>query len=90
MTPVSPKDVLTYSKSRKAWFVGDRELSKGEYDKLVADANLIVNTQLWKLVILQSKYYAQVRAIEEENNLAAREYHKAVRTIEDFIKGLLK
>ena len=94
MNPVTPKDVLGYSKMKKVWFIGERELAKGEVDNLKADAGLIVNTKLWKMVILQSKYYAQVRAIGEAKTLEdmtrAQEYHRAVQTIETFVNNLLK
>lgn len=89
-SPITPNDVLVYNKAKKVWLIGERELSKGEMDNLRADATMIANSKLWKLVILQSKYYAQVRAIDDEDNRGAREYHKAVRTIEDFIHNLLK
>ena len=87
MKPLTPQNVLQIKGAK--WIYEGRELLKGEIENLQSEAEIISNTQLWKMLINLGKYTAQFRAIEEaktEKDLKqVQEFHKVVVLFEKFL-----
>lgn len=92
---VSPSDVLHLNAKTGKWYFAGRELSKQELANFSAEAKIIVNTALWKLLVNEGKYHAQKRAMIDSNTgndtedlatlRSAQAYHKVVVMFQDFM-----
>lgn len=59
---ITEADIVQIKGPRK-WIQGKRELTIGEIENLKADAELIEKTKLWQLMIKESRFHAQKKAL---------------------------
>lgn len=96
---VTPLDILHIERKTGKWYHRGRELQKAEIDNIKSEAEIIVKTSFWKLLINEGKYHAQKRATidaklehDDTRKLAllkeAHAYHDVVVMIEDFARTI--
>lgn len=100
MNPVVFQDILWIDKKTGKWYHASRELQKAEINNLKSEAQLIVSTSLWKILVNEGKLRAQTRAFidadsgHNEHDLTelrkAQEFLKAITLFENFIRSISK
>ena len=92
MKPIEPKDILVFQ--GKKWLMNGRELNEDQIRELKNDAKTMTGLGLWKILIKQQKWFAQVRVITEaktERDLHdVQEFYRVVDAFEKFVKEVSK
>jgi hypothetical protein len=62
-TTIGADDIL--KEIQGVWFVGDKPLQEEEKKLIIAEAQIFINTKLWKILQLDVKYRANLKMFEQ-------------------------
>lgn len=93
---ISVEELLQFQKkatpngTKLVWQYHGRELTQGEIDNLISEAEILEHMQLWKMMVTQAKFYARERAIQgkPEDLEKTQEFNRVIETFETFVKQI--